>query len=79
MRSDSAPGPALYFSPREVRILQLLEQGKWDDQIAGHLHLHTLTVTASIHTIMAKLQADTRIHAVMRARYLGIIRIENPW
>jgi NarL family two-component system response regulator YdfI len=57
-------------TPREVDVLELISDGLGNREIAKRLHLSEETVKSHIRSILAKLQAKSRAHAVA----LGIRR-----
>jgi DNA-binding NarL/FixJ family response regulator len=65
--------PAL--SPREGEIIDLLAQGLTGEQVAERLVLSSETVKTHIRNAMAKLEANTRVHAIAIALREGFI---NP-
>lgn len=69
-RSSSPPLPQL--SDREREVLQLLSAGRGTHEIASRLFLSPKTVRNHISSLMAKLGAHDRTHAVALARDAGI-------
>jgi DNA-binding NarL/FixJ family response regulator len=61
------------LSARELEILQLVATGASNRDIAEHLVIAEGTVKNHLSNILAKLGARDRMHAVIRARELGII------
>jgi LuxR family transcriptional regulator, maltose regulon positive regulatory protein len=61
------------LSEREREVLQLLSQGKSNQEIARHLIVAVSTVKTHIHHLFAKLQTTDRLQAVTRARELGLL------
>ena len=61
------------LSERELEILKLLAQGASNRQIAGQLYLAEGTVKNYISSILAKLNAQDRTQAALRARELGLL------
>ena len=68
----SQNGPSL-FTKRELEVLQLVAQGLPNSEISGQLHITLGTVKNHVRNIYAKLEADNRVKAVMRARELKLI------
>ena len=63
------------LSKREGEIMDLLAQGLTGEQVADRLVLSSETVKTHIRNAMAKLEANTRVHAVAIALREGFI---NP-
>jgi LuxR family maltose regulon positive regulatory protein len=59
------------LSPRELEVLELIEQGLSNQEIADRLFLALSTVKGYTRTIFDKLQVQRRTEAVARARALG--------
>ncbi|MBI4279940.1 MAG: response regulator transcription factor [Armatimonadetes bacterium] len=64
-----AEGKAGHLSAREMEILQEIAQGATDREIAAHLTISEATVKTHIRSILKKVKARNRAHAV--ARFLG--------
>ena len=72
-----APQPAGLIEPltgRELEVLELIAQGRTNQEIAGQLIVAPGTVKAHTATIYRKLDVANRTEAVARARQLGILR-----
>lgn len=69
-RSAPLPEP---LSEREIEILQLLAEGHSNRAVAQKLFLAEGTVKNYISTILQKLDARDRTHAVTRAYELGLV------
>jgi DNA-binding NarL/FixJ family response regulator len=67
---DAAPGPTL--SRREREVMQLVERGLSNKEIARELCLSVSTVKHHVHHILEKLALSRRTQAMCRAR-------EEPW
>jgi two-component system nitrate/nitrite response regulator NarL len=67
---DAAPGQAL--SRREREVMQLVERGLSNKEIARELCLSVSTVKHHVHHILEKLALSRRTQAMCRAR-------EEPW
>jgi len=52
------------LTPRERQILQLLADGMSNAEVAAKLYISQETVKSHVRHILAKLEADTRTHAV---------------
>ena len=61
------------LSEREREILQLLAEGFHTEEVARRIGLSIETVKSDTKRVIAKLQADTRTHAVAIALRLAII------
>jgi transcriptional regulator EpsA len=61
------------ITSREAEILLWIKEGKTNADIAGILNLSPWTVKNHVQTILKKLQAQTRSHAVARAMSMGIL------
>ncbi len=61
------------LSDREVEVLQLIDQGLSNPEIAAKLVLSTGTVKVHTHNIFSKLAVTSRTQAVNKARALGLI------
>jgi two-component system nitrate/nitrite response regulator NarL len=69
--SDLPPGQEL--TPRELEVLQLLAEGLANKAIALQLGISEHTVKFHVNAILAKLGAQSRTQAVVRATRLGLI------
>ena len=69
------PGKALMdeLTPRQQAVLGLLARGKPNKQIADELAISDWTVKAHISAILRKLNAQSRLQAVIIARRLGMV------
>lgn len=70
-RQYSGNGP----SARELQVLRLASVGRSNREIAAQLSLSEATVKSHISTLMMKLGARDRTHAVRLATQLGFIEI----
>ena len=61
------------LTPREEDVLELLADGLSNREIATRLHLTEGTVRNYVSTIIAKLQANDRTHAVVTALRRGLV------
>jgi DNA-binding NarL/FixJ family response regulator len=61
------------LTERELEILRLLAAGDSNKDIAGRLFLAEGTVKNHVTSILGKLGVPNRLHAVNRARELGLI------
>jgi transcriptional regulator EpsA len=71
--NGSSPRAQRQITPRETEILKWIKQGKSNVDIADILALSPWTVKNHVQTILKKLSAQTRGHAVARAINLGIL------
>jgi LuxR family maltose regulon positive regulatory protein len=61
------------LSPRELEVLQLMAQGRSNQEISERLVLALSTVKGHNRNIFGKLQVQRRTEAVARARELGLL------
>lgn len=61
------------LTPREEEVLSLLVEGLSNREIGARLHLAEGTVKNYVSTIIAKLQANDRTHAVVTALRRGLV------
>ena len=61
------------ITPREIDVLRLLAQGRSNQAIARELVLAIGTVKRHVNSILGKLQTESRLEAVARARDLGLV------
>jgi DNA-binding NarL/FixJ family response regulator len=61
------------LSPREREVLHLLADGMTGEQVAERLVISTETVRTHVRNAMAKLEANTRVHAIAIALRQGEI------
>ena len=71
--ADRGAGRADELTPREIELLDLLDQGLTNEQVAGRLHLSVSTVKWHLHNLYAKLGVRSRSAALARARSLKLI------
>ena len=67
------PGILINFAPREMEILNLLNDGYNTREIAGMLYIADGTVRNSLSRIYEKLNARDRVQAIMVARKMGLL------
>lgn len=65
------------LSPRQVDILRLIAAGNANKAIADHLNIGEATVKSHVTTILSKLGANDRTHAVTIGLKRGIISLDN--
>lgn len=68
---------AVDLTPREVEILQMVADSRSNAEIADTLHLSQHTVRNHIRNVLAKLDAHTKLEAVVMAVRSGAIRIDG--
>lgn len=73
--SRSRSAPALELTPREREVLESLAEGLANKTIAARLHISEHTVKFHVNAILAKLGADSRTDAVVRAARLGLVML----
>jgi LuxR family maltose regulon positive regulatory protein len=61
------------LSQRELEVLQLIDQGLSNSEIAGQLVVAPSTVKTHINNIYGKLGVRTRLQALKRAEELGLL------
>jgi DNA-binding NarL/FixJ family response regulator len=64
------------LSVREIAVLKLAASGNSNKRIAAHLSITEETVKAHMRTVLAKLNANDRTHAVTIGLTRGIIHME---
>jgi DNA-binding NarL/FixJ family response regulator len=62
------------LTPRECEVIDLIEAGLSNKEIASHLHIEVQTVKNHVHNILHKLQGRRRREAVILARQQGLER-----
>lgn len=77
-RESAAKPPHLYplieaLSERELEVLRLLAAGMSNREIADELVIAVSTVFSHCKNIYGKLDVHTRLHAVQRAREIGLV------
>jgi PAS domain S-box-containing protein len=73
MSSTRAPASGTQLTDREIEILRLLAKGLTTAKIASQLHISRTTVNNHVQHILRKLDAHTRLEAVRRAEFAGLI------
>ena len=63
------------LTPREEEVMRLLVEGLSNKEIGARLHLTEGTVKNYVSTIIAKLQANDRTHAVVTALRRGLVEL----
>ncbi|MFP1644771.1 response regulator [Pontitalea aquivivens] len=72
MRQPDAPADS-QFTPREMRVLQGICEGKANKVIAADLGLQEVTIKLHVKSVCRKLGARNRTHAAMIARDLRLV------
>ncbi|MCZ7546160.1 MAG: response regulator transcription factor [Anaerolineae bacterium] len=72
-REPAAPPLEEALTPRELEVLQLLAEGLPNKAIATRLDISEHTVKFHVNAIFAKLGAQSRTEAVVRATRLGLV------
>ena len=65
--------PLEELTPRELQVLQRIAEGDSNKEIAHRLGISEHTVKFHVNSILAKLNAQSRTEAVVRATRLGLI------
>ena len=68
-----SPVLATPLTKRELEILRFLAKGGTTSRIAAHLHISPTTVNNHVQNILRKLNAHTRLEAIRRAEYAGLV------
>jgi LuxR family maltose regulon positive regulatory protein len=66
-------GFPISLSAREIEVLELIAEGKSNQEISAQLYLALNTVKRHAYNIYTKLEVKKRTHAVWRARQLDLI------
>lgn len=64
---------AVFLTPRQVQVAQLLERGLTNQEIGERLYIEVSTVKIHLHNIFEKLGVHYRGQAVARMRGLGLL------
>jgi DNA-binding NarL/FixJ family response regulator len=70
--------PEVALTPREVEVLTLVARGLANKEVAEILGTAPGTVKAHVQSILSKLDAKDRTHAVTLALRRGIIHLHSP-
>ena len=73
IRKTTQSNPAL-LTDRELDVLQLLQEGLQNKEIASRLFISAKTVDHHISAILYKLEVNSRIKAVQEATRMGILK-----
>jgi PAS domain S-box-containing protein len=71
--SNRSPILETDLTRRELQILRILAKGGTTSKIATQLHISRTTVNNHVQNILRKLDAHTRLEAIRRAEYAGLI------
>lgn len=63
----------LSLTPRELEVLQLMADGRRNEEIATQLFLSIQTVKNHVRSIYSKLSVESRVEAVLYAQKMGIV------
>lgn len=69
-----SPTDGPYLTPRESEVMELVDDGLTNQQIAGRLNIQLATVKSHLHNILEKLGVHHRGEAAARLRRCGMIR-----
>lgn len=69
----SGPSDFSPLSRRETEVLGFLARGLSNDDIARRMNVSLYTVKSHVRSLLSKLEANNRTHAVVRARALGLL------
>jgi LuxR family maltose regulon positive regulatory protein len=61
------------LTAREREVLELIAEGLSNREIAARLFIATSTVKGYVHSLLRKLEADSRTKAISRARELHLL------
>ena len=70
--------PDVALTPREVEVLRLVARGLGNKEVGDVLGTAPGTVKAHVQSILSKLGAKDRTHAVTIALRRGIIHLHSP-
>jgi two-component system NarL family response regulator len=70
--------PEVALTPREVEVLTLVARGFGNKEVGDVLGTASGTVKAHVQSILSKLGAKDRTHAVTLALRRGIIHLHSP-
>ncbi|MGE3271034.1 MAG: LuxR C-terminal-related transcriptional regulator [Chloroflexota bacterium] len=74
---DSESAASATPGRREIEVLQALARGMSTQEVSEHLGITTHTVRSHVRNVMVKLQAHTKLDAVMIALREGIISLDQ--
>jgi len=73
LNSNRSPILETDLTKRELEILRILARGGTTSSIATQLHISRTTVNNHVQNILRKLDVHTRLEAIRRAEYAGLI------
>ncbi|KAA1418960.1 AAA family ATPase [Nocardioides humilatus] len=72
-RTVETPGKPGALTARELEVLEVLAEGRTNEQIASMLYMSPKTASVHVSRILAKLGAENRTEAVAVARRIGLL------
>jgi len=63
------------ITDREKEILQWVQSGKTNPEIASILYISTNTVKNHVHSAISKLGVENRVQAAAKAHKLGMVKL----
>ena len=75
-RAGDAVAKALSLTEREVRILELIAQGKTDAEVAAVIGRSVHTIKNQVRHLLHKLKVRSRTQAVLQASQQGLVQFE---
>ena len=73
LNSNRSPMLETDLTKRELEILRILAKGGTTSSIAAEFHISRTTVNNHVQNILRKLDVHTRLEAIRRAEYAGLI------
>jgi PAS domain S-box-containing protein len=73
LNSNRSPILETDLTKRELEILRILAKGGTTSSIASQLHISQTTVNNHVQNILRKLDVHTRLEAIRRAEYAGLV------
>lgn len=70
---DKSKIKRLHISQREYEVLQLIDQGKSNQQIGDLLFISESTVKKHVYSLFVKLDASRRTEAIQKAKQMSIL------
>lgn len=71
VQAGVTPNPGEQLTPRQLRVLELMERGLPNKAIGRELGIGEITVKAHVSAILRKLGVDNRVQAVLAAKERG--------
>jgi DNA-binding NarL/FixJ family response regulator len=72
-----SPGPTEDLTPREREVLRMLAIGRSNKEIAVALDIGGETVKTHVGHVLAKLQVENRVQAIVQALKRGLVTLEE--